>query len=313
MRVLSFTGMLRGSLLALVSTFMVACSSMEAVLPVPKEATQLGVSGFDTSLSKRSIHLFDPVSIDQRVREMQLQQRIENLYILLDEREVGVDYRGVPTHIYAREILRRFNRTIPHVKIFGGAWRLSDELISKNVGPYIPTAVEDRLEKGGQLDSIGEMNLAAAISRLTEITSGRRGRNALLIITPWAEIDDDAVDAVRRFRQQGQHALGFGVIPTIDDWESSGGPNCVFTIGLGNTLSRSRFDEVDQCGFSSAADKIAQARDMAYFVEKVLFLAPRDSDKDGIFDYMDSCPGTSEGRIVDRKGCPRFDNSRGAN
>jgi len=49
-----------------------------------------------------------------------------------------------------------------------------------------------------------------------------------------------------------------------------------------------------------------QPREMSYFVEKILFSGPADSDGDGIYDYLDECPSTTPGRVIGRNGCARF-------
>jgi hypothetical protein len=50
---------------------------------------------------------------------------------------------------------------------------------------------------------------------------------------------------------------------------------------------------------------------MTHFVQRVLYKGPADSDGDGIYDYLDGCPNTSIGRIVDYFGCLRFAASEG--
>ena len=84
---------------------------------------------------------------------------------------------------------------------------------------------------------------------------------------------------------------------------------CLYTVGVGNRLSRTRLDTVDSCGHSVAADKVAQPRDMAHFVQNILYKGPADTDGDGIYDYRDRCLNTHAGRIVDYSGCPRFANN----
>jgi len=283
-----------------------ACSSMEAVLKVPTETSSLGVEEFDIQTSKRSIHLFSPARLDREAKEQLLEKRVDNLFVILDINESKTTYRDIPINIYAREIFRRFNRTIPHTKLFGGVWRLGTELPVLRIRPYQPTVIENELDIGETLPSIGSTDLAEAIDNIAKISNQHPGKNALLLVTSWSQIDDDVVDSVKRFRQYGEANAGFSVIPAKSNWNSHGSGNCVFTIGIGNSLSRSRLDEADLCGTSVAGDKIAQPRDMEAFVRKMFYLAPRDTDGDGIFDYVDECPHTELGRVVSRRGCPRF-------
>lgn len=285
------------------------CSSMESIVSVPKKQSSATVAPYELETFQQSVHLFDPVPLTDKVTLMKLQRRLDNLLVIVDDRGVAETYRDVPVAVYTREIFRRFNRTIPRIDLRGNAWRLGDKGEGMAAQAYQPIFIEQRLNEGESLPSIGSEDLSEAIDIAGDYAGELKGRTGLLLITDWNKIDIDVIESIQRFRQRGLFRQGFKVIPDVDQWSSVAGPYCVFSVGVGNSLSRTRLDQVDQCGFSSAADKIAQPRDMAHFVERLLFTVPADSDGDGIYDFQDECGSTPSGRIVNKRGCLRFGNS----
>jgi len=166
--------------------------------------------------------------------------------------------------------------------------------------------IENALDRGVELASIGTADLAQAIQAVSEMSSKTQGIDALILFSPWEDLDEDAIEAVDRFWQRGHFDSGFNIIPANSAWDGTNGGSCAFVVGLGNNYSRSQLDRVDECGFSVASDRIADPSAMAEFVERVIYAGPKDSDSDGVYDYLDLCPGVGAGRIVDADGCLRF-------
>lgn len=300
--------MIRPGLAATVFLLLVGCSSMERLVDVPTKSSSTRVEAYELETHKRSVHLFEPVSVDQIAERMRLQTRLENLLVLVDDPSAESLYRGIPKDIYLYEIFRRFNLTMPHIPLTGGVFRLEKGTVSLVAKPYLPLHIQHDLDNRVPLEMVGSSDLAAGIDSMTELASTLKGRVGLLIITDWGNLGDDELEAVARFRQRGASRVGFNVLPDPAPWAGSENPFCVFAIGVGNSLSRTKFDQVDSCGFSAAADKIAQPRDMAYFVQKMFYTTPLDSDEDGIYDYKDQCPNTPKDRLIDENGCLRFSN-----
>lgn len=286
--------------------FLAGCGTFEQLVDVPVKPAEAVVDEYDISLFQNSIHLFSPVSVGERAERLKLEQRIENLFVLVDELPTSDSYRTIPLDIYQREIFRRLNRTIPRLPLRGGAWKLGGEGVPKQFGSYQPTAIENNLDRGESLPYVGTSNLAVAIDRVADLASPLTGRSAILLISTWDRMDKGALEAVARFRQRGLSQQGFRVIPSVDPWKGSNNPYCVFVIGTGNSLSRSLVESADTCGAAEASDKIMQPRDMAHFVEKVLYMGPADTDQDGVYDYKDKCPGTPADRLIGFDGCARF-------
>jgi len=300
--------MFRHIITLIVCSGLAACSSMERLVDVETKSSPTSVSTYSLDTHKRSVHIFDPVKIDQTAQKLGLQPRLNNLLVLIDEPSLTDSYRGIPKDIYAYEIFRRFNLTVPHLNLAGNAWRVGDSdgtPISAD-GPYSAVHIQHRLDQGEALPHVGAVDLANAIDRLTEVASRRQGRTGLLLITDWSRVTESVIDSIARFRQVGRSNAGFKVLPAISDWSGAGETFCVFAIGVGNAYSRARLDKVDECGFSASADLIAQPRDMAHFVQRMLFTRPIDTDGDGVFDFEDDCPDTPPGRLITFRGCLRF-------
>ena len=283
------------------------CSSMERLVDSPEKQSSTQAGDYELDLYKRSVHLFDPVSVHDIATSERLQSRLDNLFVLVDDGDNSELYRGVPKQVYVYEIFRRFNLSMPHLNLRGGAYRLSDDKDELWVGPYSSREIQHKIDSNRPLTSLGTKSLAEGIEKITDLAVSARGRTGLVIFTDWQNITAQEVEAVARFRQRGEALAGFNVVPQIDSWDGSENPYCVFAVGVGNAMSRSLFDQADVCGFSEAADKVAQPRDMAYFVRKILYTTPLDSDGDGIYDYQDQCPDTPAGRIIDSFGCLRFE------
>lgn len=298
------------SFVAGVSVILLAgCSSMERLVDVPTKSSSTRVDAYQIDTHKRSLHLFEPVAVGQMAERQKLQPRLENILVLIDDRNAQGLYRGVPKGIYLYEIFRRFNLTMPHIPLTGGVFRLdADATVSLAAKPYLPLHIQHDLDNQVPLDAVGSLELVDGINSMTEFASTLKGRVGLLILTDWTNLGKDELEAIARFRQRGESQIGFNVLPDVGPWAGSENPFCVFAIGVGNSLSRTQFDQVDTCGFSAAADKIAQPRDMAYFVKKMFYTTPLDSDGDGIYDYKDQCANTPKNRLINEQGCMRFSN-----
>ena len=296
-------------------TFMVAslsgCGTLEPLIDVPEKVFSATIEPYDLTLFDESVHLFNPAALTERIQNQKLVRRVDNLIVLLDSTDNRVAYRGVPEGIYQREVLRRFNRTLPRVSLNGGIWRLGDEVPDLRLGSYIPSQIEVNLDKGVTLPQIGVSDLADAVSIATELATDMKGRTALLILSRWERFDTPVLEAIDRFYQRGEAEKGFQVVPGVDDWEGSNSPYCVYAVGIGNSMSRTLLEGLDRCGDTQSSDSVMQPRDMAHFVEKLLFIGPADSDQDGIYDFKDECPDTPIGTLIGFDGCARFSTEEG--
>ncbi|MEM7562442.1 MAG: VWA domain-containing protein [Pseudomonadota bacterium] len=293
----------------------VGCVSLERVVKNPAQPELTTVEAYNTSLHRQSVHLFNPISLDNRVAQLHLEPRVDNLFFLLDQSQaLSTEYRGVDTQFYAREMVRRFSKTMPK-KGYRGAVILFEEkapttqLTELRLTEYTAAGLQQALVNTDQMQRIEGESLAFAVDHLAELISRTPGTSAVVLVTSWSQINTSVEQAVMRMRQRSEFPSGVKIMDTGPETVGWGGHQfgvCFYTVGVGNQLSRSRLESVDNCGYSVAANKVAQPRDMAHFVQTVLYKGPADSDGDGIYDFLDRCPNTAPGRIVDYAGCLRF-------
>ena len=295
------------------------CVSMERLVKVPAKTEMAIVESYNTELHQQSIHIFNPISLDSRVAELRLESRVEHLFFLVDQSSaLSGEFRGVKARLYAREMVRRFTKTMPE-KTYSGALFIYDQKTSVQqqalrLSSYTAADLEQALITPESMQRIESESLPMAIDQLSKLIHQTEGSSALILVTSWSQIDRAVERAVMRMRQRSSFVSGIRIVDSAQEsipWQGGQSGVCLYTLGVGNQLSRTRLETVDSCGFSVAANKVAQPRDMAHFVQTVLYKGPADSDGDGIYDYRDQCPNTSAGRIVDYSGCLRFAASEG--
>ncbi len=302
--------------LALALLNLPGCGTFEHLIKVPIQSELTTIKNYDTELHQRSIHIFNPIPLDRRVAELRLEPRVDHLFFLIDQSSALSDeYRGVESRLYAREIVRRFVRTMPDQTYSGtlliyNQGPISSEFNSEiRLTNYTVDDIDRALNTTDLINRIATTSLAAALGQLSELISRTEGSSAVILVTSWSQIDIAVEQVVMRMRQRSSFVASIDVVGTdleSTPWQGGHSGVCFYALGVGNHLSRTRLEKVDSCGYSVAANKVAQPRDMAHFVQTVLYKGPADSDGDGIFDYQDRCPDTSAGRTVDYSGCLRF-------
>lgn len=296
-----------------------ACMVTEDLMHVPAHDNMAEISEYDTRLHNQSVHIFNPMAIDARVEQLKLQARVAHLVLVADQSSALNDtFRGLDKRYYAREVIRRFVKTMPD-QVFSSTiitYKDSPTLqlyapldSSLRVEPHHPAQLALSLGEHRASQHIEVQSLSLALDFVSELVGNLPGPSAVVLVTDWAQIDESVENAVMRMRQRVTFTSNAHVVvpnSTSVAWPKSYSGLCFYTIGVGNKMSRSRLESADSCGFSYAVDKIAQPSNMANFVETVLYKGPSDSDNDGIYDYRDRCPSTQPGKIVDYSGCPRF-------
>ncbi len=308
---------------SIVAVSLWGCIATENLVHIPEHAHMAKVDEYDTSLHRQSVHIFNPMPIDNRVTQFRLAPRVEHVIFIIDQSSaLDTTYRGLDTRFYAQEVVRRFVKTMPNQRFSSTVITYKDALNPQlfapldarfSVNTLFPHELEQSLAKDRADQHIEVPTLSVALDFVSELVGNLPGPSAVVLVTAWSQIDASVEQAVMRMRQR----VTFGdkahvVLPesAAITWPQSNAGLCFYTIGVGNSMSRSRLESADSCGFSSAVDKIAQPITMANFVQTVLYKGPADEDGDGIYDYQDRCPETLPGKIVDFSGCPRFPTSR---
>ncbi len=298
-----------------VALLLVACSSTEKVLRTPEIDSGSVLQPYDVQTYKNSVHTFDAIDLMPTIEREQWLRRVDHIFVLWDEAGLSsAQTDGTSPQIFGREILRRLNRTLPSRDLSGALLTTgSGQPFSSSTvaGPYDPKVIESQVAKGQGPLSLGGGSLAPRIDALTEWARLQPGRTAIYLITQWDRLDARAIEAIARFHQRTVHASGLTVATQGTTWSGKDGlGGCFYAIGVGNTYSREKFLDVTDCGLGATFDAVAQPRDMANFVSRTLYSGPADTDGDGIPDYLDECPNTPAGRLVNSKGCLRFPDSK---
>ncbi len=309
--------------MTLIVACLTGCMATEQLVHVPSHNEMATVDDYDTRLYQQSVHIFNPMPIDSRVAQLRLQPRVEHLVLIVDQSSaLDGTFRGYDTRFYAREVVRRFVKTMPNQPFSSTIVSYRDTLVPQLYAP-LDARLSIRPMSPGELElSLGDRRasqhvevptLSVALDYVSELVGNLPGSSAVVLVTAWSQIDESVEQAVMRMRQRVNFNSDAHVVlreSSAITWPTSHSGLCFYTIGVGNRMSRSRLESADSCGFSAAVDKVAQPSNMANFVETVLFKGPADRDNDGIYDYQDLCPFTPPGRIVDYSGCPRFQSNR---
>lgn len=290
------------------------CAFTEHLVDIPVQPQNAEVRNFDLSMHQRSMHTFDPVDLKFKVDQQRYLTKTDNLIIVVDHpSDSSLEFMGESERRrYSIEITRRLLRTLPEssysVRVLFATglfdngdhqFSIDDALRTLELQPINPT--------------MGPAPLSEIVAQITESVVQLNGNSSVVLVTDWDRIDQDAVDSVMRLFQRFKAPSGFVVKSGNEHWHGGSGDSsiCLYTIGVGNRMSRSLLDSLDYCGGSFAADKVAQPRDMAFLVETIMYSGPADLDSDGIYDYLDRCPSTPKGRLVNYEGCLRFQDLKG--
>ena len=280
------------------------CGTLEAKLSLTKVAGYTKVNEFNTDLHLRSVHIFNPVNLGEKVTSLYLNEKVEEVIFLVDLRKKSFDsYRGVPIDIQSLELIRRFYETLPvtsNIQVKVGT--VSTE--AKGFEVIHDVSSSSLSDTQILFTSSISKSLDKAVDRLSN--EFVNGSTAVVLIAGWDSFDKKVEEAVLRMNQKSRFSNGTHISNNRKGWNGFKDQVCFFAIGLDNSMSRSKLTNSESCGFSVAGDKIMQAQDMAFFVEKVVYTDPQDTDNDGVFDYVDQCPNTQKGVLIDYSGCPKF-------
>ena len=280
------------------------CGTFETQLSLPKASGYTKVNEFNTDLHLRSVHIFNPVNLGEKVTSLYLNEKVEEVIFLVDLRKKSFDsYRGVPIDIQSLELIRRFYETLPvssDIQVKVGTVRTE----TKNFDEIHDISSSSLSDTQVLFTSSISNSLDKAVDRLSN--EFVNGSTAVVLIAGWDSFDRKVEEAVLRMNQKSRFSNGTHISNNRKVWNGFSDQVCFFAIGLDNSMSRSKLTNSESCGFSVAGDKIMQAQDMAFFVEKVVYTDPQDTDNDGVFDYVDQCPNTLKGVLIDYSGCPKF-------
>jgi len=267
------------------------------------------------AIAPKPLAPFTAYDLNPKVRSGDYRQKTDSFLTILDSSgSMAEAYKGESKFETGKNFVHRMNQTIPDLKLTGGLekfggtvnpWAEQTCLVYGMTG-YSKKGFGEGLQKFTVPK--GETPMANAINAANGYLKSAPGNIAVIVVSDGRSTDSDPVAAAKKLKSQ------------------YGDRVCIYTVTVGNdpggVKNMEGIARVGQCGFSTNAASITSGSDMADFVEKV-FLAkvmkrgapppppkpapapagPRDTDRDGVYDHLDKCPGTPLGARVDAKGC----------
>ena len=234
---------------------------------------------------------------------------VDNFLVIIDASgSMNENYNGVQKFTIAKAVVNRLNLTLPELDQTGGVRFFGHTGKTSAAGPLLygmETYSTDQFAK--KLDTLnaawGASPLDKALNAAENDLSSLSGTKALIIITDAKGMISEypkSIDAVKALKEKFGSSL------------------CVYPVLVGNDASGTAFmkkmAEKGGCGFFANARDLLTSAGMAKYVDDIFLSmkkiqpAPvntyKDSDNDGVYDYMDKCPGTPENVSVDDRGCP---------
>ncbi len=247
---------------------------------------------------------FEPHKFDKNMYTA----KADNFLILFDaSSSMGNSFNGTKKFEIAKAIVQRMNDTIPEMgqtaglRSFGHSSKVSDQLTKLFYGmeKYSSHNLDNTFEKISEPGGFSPLN--EALDAAGADLKGLPGQTALIIITDGLDMPGNVLESARALKAAYGSSICFYPIQVGDAPE-------------GQALLK-KVADIGGCGFYSNADQLLTSAGMAGFVEKV-FLSEKtvtaaktvvnqrkDSDKDGVYDEDDQCPGTPLGANVNAVGC----------
>ncbi|MCK4766763.1 MAG: OmpA family protein [Desulfobacula sp.] len=240
--------------------------------------------------------------------------KVDNFMILFDASSSMSMYEKFDI---AQALVYRMNDLIPEMgqtaglRSFGHSPKVSKNSTELFYGmeKYISHNLENNF--GKITEPGGTSPLYKAINATGTDLKGLSGAmNAVIIITDGLDLPGDILASAQGLKDLYGSSICFYPILVGDAKDGEALLKEIATIG--------------DCGFYSTADQLATSAGLGSFVEKVFLekkIAPaapapaapvvvikKDSDKDGVYDEDDQCPGTPLGATVNPVGCWVLDN-----
>lgn len=265
--------------------------------------------------------VFSAVDLNEKLASCRYVQKVNSFEVIFDASEsMNEIYKGSPKMKQQKALINLFNDTIPNMKLtaaeraFGEFTWLIGSDTSKLL--FAPTEYNKSLLPQAQSTwtltrGKGFSPLDKALDGATADLQSQSGQMAVIAFSNGEDMQKyDPVGAAKRMKKAyGDRVCIYTVVlgnkaDTFDMGDMNEGINV-----MKNVAEASISQTVPECGFMVTGASISTPAGMADFVEKI-FLA-KDSDCDGVADYLDKCPDTPKGCDagcrtcpVDKDGCP---------
>jgi OOP family OmpA-OmpF porin len=242
-----------------------------------------------------------PFSSPQQIDSGQYKPKAENLLIILDASQSMAKPMGSSDRLATgKTIIENINQTMPDMELqaalrtFGHSSALSAEntVLWYGPEPYTESGLTAGLNKVSKAG--GNSFMDQAIHAAAQDLAATDGDIVLVIVSDGQHLDGEPIKAAKQVKDQFGDRLCIYTIQ-VGGAEDEGGE--------GNLLMEA-LAGIGICGGSYAAEELASESMVTEFVTAAFFTPRKDSDKDGVFDDADNCPGTPLNVQVDASGCP---------
>ena len=253
--------------------------------------SQQSKTASEEEMQARLLRDFNPEQCAQVEPADEYVQKINNLIIIFDpSASMLKPYKDIPKQKLAKDLLYCMNRSIPDLKFTIGL-RVFGSPVYTSLVYGLTVYSKEGLE--GAIESIksakGASPLAFAVDALGSDLNKVEGKTAVIIISDGMDMGIDPLLAVKRLKSNKREDLCFYTVLIGDD------PDGKLLLG--------QIAEAGGCGFATTLEELVTPEGMDNLVKELFFRRKIDSDKDGIEDDLDKCPGTPKGASVDDKGC----------
>lgn len=240
--------------------------------------------------------------------------KVDNFLIIFDaSSSMRHQYNGATKFEIAQAIVNRMNATIPQMgqtaglRSFGHAPNVSKKPTELFYGMerYSSENLKNDFTKITTPGGLSPLYKALEAAK-TDFEGLSGDMNAVIIISDY-NMSGPIEEAITALKDTYGSSICFYPILVGDDAQGE--------------IGAKKIEELAGCGFYTTADQLLTSAGMAGFVEKVFLekKAPapapapvaavkKDSDKDGVYDEDDQCPGTPLGATVNPVGCWVLDN-----
>lgn len=223
------------------------------------------------------------------------QAKVDNFLFLYDATSsMDEIYRAETTRrsVLAREAMAAVNKDIPPLPLQSGLFKIAPSLsIYQDMSAYDTNRFEFAIAQTPlPARHLGpQTSLEKGLEQLKPVLSRLEGTTALILFSDGGENKGGAPETVMKELYE-QFDLCFHFVSyahTPEEKESVG-----------------RMSGLENCSLVISGEDVEDPRLREEFVREIFYRVIRDSDGDGVPDYLDKCPDTPGDLVVDEDGCP---------
>jgi OOP family OmpA-OmpF porin len=220
--------------------------------------------------------------------------KVDRFVLIMDDSlSMSDSYKGVPKVAIERDLAGSLNHSIPDLSYLAG-------VRSFGQGSCLPKG------KTALLTGMARYSRASFAQAIAQVTCPNGGSPLNRALAAVAEDLAGTKSAAVIVITDGLH-MGVKVVEAAKSLKARYGEHlCIYPIQIGDDAAArallQRVAAAGGCGAVASAEDLQPGSAVTTFVETALLY--RDSDGDGVPDYLDKCPNTPKGVKVDANGCP---------